>query len=141
MRFEHLWEQEPSASLTRTLRQDLKSHRDAFTAASSSDAQVVKLWTSVRPDIDLLLSGSNSLESYFAAPSGEPQQSLLDLTDNAGPSADAVGLKDLRMKIDELDDRMGRVNKIKRERAEVLKDFKEKVSLYRCSHSSIINHL
>ncbi|KAG8886902.1 bck1-like resistance to osmotic shock [Tulasnella sp. 332] len=139
VRFEHLWEQEPSASLTRTLRQDLKSHRDAFTAASTSDAQVVKLWTSVRPDVDLLLSGPAPLESYFAGPPGEPQQSLLDLTDDVGPSADSAGLKDLRKKIDELDDRMGRVNKIKRERAEVLKDFKEKVQNDDVSHLLLLN--
>ncbi|KAG9029252.1 bck1-like resistance to osmotic shock [Tulasnella sp. JGI-2019a] len=138
VRFER-WEQEPSAALTRSLRQDLKSHRDAFTAASSSDAQVVKLWTTVHPDVDVLLSGSDALEAYFAAQPSTQQQSLLDLTDDVGPSVDSASLKDLRMKIDELDDRMGRVNKIKRERAEVLKDFKEKIQNDDVSHLLLLN--
>lgn len=91
----------------------------------------MKLWQDVQSDAKLLLSGSNALESYFAADhafsGGGQQQSLLDLSDDIPGQVDSAGIQDIKRKIDELDERMGKVNKIKRERAEVLKDFKEKV--------------
>lgn len=56
VKYEHLWTQAPSASLTKTLRQDLKSHFGALEAAAASDQQVVTLWDSVKSEISLLLS-------------------------------------------------------------------------------------
>lgn len=129
VKYEHLWEQEPSSGLTRDIRQDLKSHRDAYTAASSSDSQVMNLWQSVHPDLILLLAGSDALEGFFAseasASSSSRQPSLLDVSDD-GPD-NGADLQEIKRKVDEIEERIGRVNKIKRERAEVLKDLKEKV--------------
>ena len=56
VKYEHLWTQQPSAALTRTLRQDLKAHLASLEAAVASDRQVDTLWESVRGDISLLLS-------------------------------------------------------------------------------------
>lgn len=123
--------QEPSAPLTRTLREELKSLTHALNGAAATDEQVVKLWNSARPDIGLLLSGSDNLERFFADQEraqgvpGSGQGSLLDLDDEVS-SSDGI-LAELGAQVAEIDEALGRLNKIKRERGEVLKDLKEKV--------------
>lgn len=78
VKYEHMWNQSPSAGLTKSLRQDLKSHFSALDAASSSDQQVVALWESVRGEIAVLLSPQ--LEEIFAQSAEQgPGGSLLDL--------------------------------------------------------------
>lgn len=132
MKYGHLWEQEPSASLSRPLRTDLKSHRDAFTAASSSDSQVLDLWGSVRADLGILFAGSDALEGYFISATTEPDgQSLLDTPEDFMDEDQAV-LDEIRKRVVEIDDKIGRINKVKRERAEVLRDLKEKVRFVTC---------
>ena len=130
MKYDHLWEQEPSAGFTRSYRQDLKSHRDAFAAATSSDSRVVELWNAVHPDLILLLSGNDALEGYlYAAETNSGSGgSLLDIADDVGKDED-VNLAEIKRKVNDIEERIGRVNKIKRERSEVLKDLKEKVCL------------
>lgn len=126
--------QEPSAPLTRSLRQELKSLNESLTAAASTDDQVVKLWNGARPDIALLLSGPDNLERFFAEQersqglpgSGGQGASLLDLGEDEVSGSDSV-LAELGAQVSAIDDALGRLNKIKRERGEVLRDLKEKV--------------
>lgn len=127
VRYEHLWTQEPSGSLVKPLRQDLKSHFQALEAASMSDQQVITLWESCRGDIGLLLS--SQIEDVFRASTehgGRHEESLLDL--DVGSEADdgreRAKIGDL---VNEIEERLGRLNKIAHERNEVLKDLKEKV--------------
>ncbi|KAG8897263.1 bck1-like resistance to osmotic shock, partial [Tulasnella sp. 403] len=143
VKYDHLWEQEPSAGLTKDLRQELKSHREALTAASTSDTQVANLWQSVHPDLILLLAGNDALEGYFITESNGPDSrgdriSLLDVSDDAGGD-DRGLLQDIKKKVDDIDERIGKLNKIKRERAEVLKDLKEKVQNDDVSHLLLLN--
>ncbi len=84
------------------------------------------MWQSIKGDIGLLLSPQ--LEDVFRASTehgGNGTENLLDLDLNEGSDAQE------RMKISnfvtEIEERMGRLNKIARERNEVLKDLKEKV--------------
>lgn len=125
VKFEHLWSQEPSGSLTKTLRQDLKAHLGALDAAAASDQQVAALWNGVKGDIYVLLSPQ--LEDVFRASTegGAGQESLLDL-DVGADTSDAERRK-IGQFIAEIDDRLGKLNKISRERTEVLKDLKDKV--------------
>ena len=123
-----MWTQEPSASFSRPLRQDLKSHTEAFRAASASDEQVAALWASVQPELSLILSGPENLERFFADQERGNQgaaPSLLDLGEEEGG---ASKVDEIAAKVAEIDEQLGRLNKIKRERGEVLKDLKEKVS-------------
>ena len=127
VKYDHLWTQAPSASLTKTLRQDLKSHFGALEAAAASDGQVVKLWDSVKGEIALLLSPE--VEEVFKASTeqaGPGSESLLDL-DVASETKDEEERAQVERLVHEIDDRLGRLNKISRERKEVLKDLKEKV--------------
>jgi hypothetical protein len=135
---EHLWTQDPSASLTKTMRQDLKSHFTALEAASSSDEQVVRIWEAVRGDIQLLLSPQ--VEDIFRASTEQkstPGESLLDL-DEGSEMKDAEEKKKIAQLVNEIEERLGRLNKIGKERNEVLKDLKDKVcfldypSIFQC---------
>ena len=123
--------QEPSAPLTKALRQELKSLNESLTAAAATDNQVVKLWSSARSDVALLVSGPENLERFFAEQeraqglSGDGKGSLLDVDDEVS-SSDSV-LAELSAQVTQIDEGLGKLNKIKRERGEVLKDLKEKV--------------
>lgn len=122
--------QAPSAGLTKAVRQDLKSHFGALEAAGASDQQVVALWESVRGEIGLLLSPQ--VEDVFRASTesgGAVAENLLDLdvgseTQNEQERAQIANL------VGEIEERLSRLTKISRERNEVLKDLKEKVSRF-----------
>ncbi|KAG8909728.1 bck1-like resistance to osmotic shock [Tulasnella sp. 408] len=140
VKYDALWEQEPSAGLTRALRRDLKYCRDTFTAASASDAQVVQLWQSVQPGLAVLLSGNDGLERFlaFADSQAGQQPGLLHIADDP-TGGDTALQKDIARKVDEIEERIGRINKIKRERAQVLKDLKEKIQSDDVSHLLLLN--
>jgi hypothetical protein len=131
VKYDHLWTQEPSASLTKALRQDLKSHFSALDAADTSDQQVMTLWEAVRSDIGLLLS--SEVEQVFRASTersgnGSLQgENLLDLDvgDDVNEAQERLKIGQL---VEEIEERLGRLNKIGHERNEVLKDLKDKVS-------------
>lgn len=123
--------QEPSAPLTRALRQELKSLNESLAAAASTDDQVTKLWNGARADIALLLSGPDNLERFFAEQERSQgvagaKGSLLDLADDEVSSSDAI-LAELGAQVSAIDEALGTLNKVKRERGEVIKDLKEKV--------------
>lgn len=125
VKYEHLWTQDPSAGLTRQLRQDLKSHLSALEAAAASDQQIVTLWDNVKGDIALLLSPQ--VEEVFRESADQgPGGSLLDLDPNNESRDDEERAK-ITNYVDEIEDRLGRLNKIAAERKNVLKDLKDKV--------------
>ncbi|KAG8708993.1 bck1-like resistance to osmotic shock, partial [Ceratobasidium sp. 394] len=99
----------------------LKSHREAFTAAAASDGQVLSLWQNTKPTLDVLRHNPASL---FQRVSDTSAGSLLDLDEGEVGREDA---EDIRAQVEEIDELLGRLNKIKRERGEVLKDLKDKI--------------
>lgn len=133
LQYDHRWEQEPSSGLTRSLRQDVKSHMGSLAAASASDQQVQSLWESTRGDIRVLLSPE--VEALFSASTGGQANDLLDL-DIGSDASDSDERAKIGNYVAEIENRLGRLNKIARERNEVLKDFKEKVcrSCFACLH-------
>ena len=125
VKYDHLWTQAPSASFTKTLRQDLKSHLQALDAARNSDTQVNVLWDSVKGEIQLLLS--DAVEDVFRAATntGGGAESLLDVD---GPEErDEEERKRIAQLVEEIEERLERLRKIDSERNEVLKDLKGKV--------------
>lgn len=128
VRYEHAFTQAPSAGPSRSLRQDLKSHREALEAAGTSDQQVVTLWDSVKGDISLLLS--DQLEGVFRESADQgPGGSLLDLDPGNEDRDDEERAKITRF-TDEIRMRLERLQKISKEREHVLKDLKEKVMFH-----------
>ncbi|KAL5514594.1 hypothetical protein ACEPAG_1910 [Sanghuangporus baumii] len=137
VKYEHLFTQEPSAGPSRSLRQDLKSHKDALEAAGASDQQVQALWDSVKSDIALLLS--DQIEDVFRQSADRgPGGSLLDL-DPSNEDRDEEERSKITTFIDELEQRLTRLNKISTERNNVLKDLKEKIQSDDVSHLLLLN--
>ena len=125
VKYDHLWTQEPSASLNKSLRQDLKSHLSALEAAATSDQQAAVIWDTVKGDISLMLS--SGLEELFRASIQHGgAESLLDL-DIGSETRDDQELAQIGQYTSEIEDRLGRIKKIAYERNEVLKDLKDKV--------------
>lgn len=129
VKYDHLFTQAPSAGYTKNLRADLKSHWQAWTAAGASDEQVRALWSEVVMDIGLLLS-EEQVEAVFkdSVKAGHNRrESLLDLD----MERDDEERHKIAQFVDEIDERLGRLNKIEREREQTLKDLKDKVRFTR----------
>ncbi|GAA6016188.1 hypothetical protein JCM11491_003763 [Sporobolomyces phaffii] len=140
-KYGHLWEQDPSSLSTRSFRQDLKSHRESLDQASGSDLQAKNLWSGIRGDVGIMIDQSgNKLERAF-----------VDAVSNRGGGANEVNLLDAdfskedgedeetRRKAETISEALVRLNKIKKERADVLRDLKEKVQSDDISHILILN--
>ena len=127
VKYQHLWTQDPSAGPSKSLRQDLKSHLSTLEAAAASDAQVQALWDSVRSDIQLLLSPN--VEQVFHERAGSNTGHLLDL-DVGNETDDAKERLKIKGYVVDIEERLGRMAMISKERNEVLKDLKDKVLLF-----------
>ncbi|KIJ40029.1 hypothetical protein M422DRAFT_32438 [Sphaerobolus stellatus SS14] len=132
------WTQVPSSGLTKGFRQDLKAHLAALGAASNSDRQARGMWEGVREDVAILLDGDR-LEAVFLeeAQGTGRKKSLLDMEDTG--ETDWQEREKICGYVAEIEERMGRLNKIGRERKETLKDLKEKVQSDDVSHLLLLN--
>jgi hypothetical protein len=134
-KYEGEWTQQPSSRLTSTLRSDIRNYRDALEEAARSDGQLYSKMRQYQSDFD---------EMSAAAESGEEvvlfQRALIQVggksRSNGSPISGQGNLLDDDFKDDELsvmdqvnkvEDILKKLNLIKRERAQVLKDLKEKV--------------
>ena len=129
LKYEHNWTQQPSSALTKEFRQELKGHLSALDVASSSDRQAASLWESVKGDI-AILRDDELLEGVFtrqAQQGHERSGSLLDMDDDG--EGDWQEREKIGGFVAEIEERIGRLNKISRERKETLKDLKEKVCI------------
>lgn len=124
-KYGHLWEQAPSSSATRSFRQDLRSHRESLDQAASSDAQAQALWDQVKSDVEIFADPSGAaLERTFVeaiGSGGATQANLLDA--DLGDDDEA----ETKRRVEVVSDGLSRLNKIKKERAETLRDLKERV--------------
>ncbi|KAK6528917.1 bck1-like resistance to osmotic shock [Orbilia ellipsospora] len=135
------WVQQPSSALTQTLREDIKNLSNAIDAASESDAALLNQYTQYADDIeDLRVAGEKDeadvlfqkalvKNGYRLDKRNTPQQegSLLDV--------DESGEISVMAQIERVEELLKKLNLIKRERMQVLKDLKEKV------HNDDINHV
>lgn len=142
-KYEGEWTQQPSARLTTTLRGDIRNYREALTEASKSDGQLAaklqqnqEVFDEMRVaaqhgDVDALFQKAvgkiRGKSSGVGSPAAEPN--LLDADfDDSSPS--------VMDQIKKVEDILKKLNLIKRERNQVLKDLKDKVSLtmdWRCT--------
>ncbi|KAF8524228.1 BRO1-like domain-containing protein [Gautieria morchelliformis] len=139
LKYEHNWTQQPSSGLTKEFRQELKGHLSALDAASASDRQATGMWESVRTDVAILLE-DDKLEDVFtrqAQHGHERSGSLLDIEDEG--EGDWQEREKIGGYVAEIEERIGRLNKISRERKETLKDLKEKIQTDDVSHLLLLN--
>lgn len=127
-RYGPLWEQSPASAHTRSFRQDIKLHKESLAQAAASDRQVEAIWSSIKQDVGLLLE-SRALEQAFVIAVGSSgaeanPKNLLDddFTDEAE--------NDMPQQVAAIGEALVKLYKIKKERNDVLKDLKERVSLF-----------
>lgn len=135
-KYESEWTQQPSGRLTTTLRSDIRNYREALSEASRSDAQLASklgqnhdVFDEMRSaaqhgEVDALfqkvVSKVRGKSSGVGSPATEPN--LLDADfDDSGPS--------VMDQIKKVEETLKKLNLIKRERNQVLKDLKEKASM------------
>ena len=128
------WTQQPSSRLTATLRSDIQNCREAIEEAATSDAQLYSTFRQHESDFDEMRSASETDEADVlyhramvkaSASKGKGKSpastegNLLDDDFIEGPS---VGEQ-----IAAVEEYMNKLNLVKRDRTQVLKDLKDKV--------------
>ncbi|CAG8492412.1 4872_t:CDS:2 [Racocetra fulgida] len=139
------WTLPPSASLTAVFRQDLLSHRDRFEQAGNSDRHLFQRYDQSMSDITILSNGENSDElermfvealASFGTKTSSNGENLLDV-DVSRP------LEDIPTKVNQVEECLSNLYKVKKERMDTLNDLKEKLekfSPYRNRITSSIHH-
>lgn len=134
-KYEGDWTQQPSSRLTSTLKSDIRNYKDALDEAARSDSQLYSKMRQSEVDFDEMKRAGETGESDVLFQKaliqvggrsrtnvGSPTGNLLD--DDFGDGG--LSVMDQVAKVEEI---LKKLNLIKRERAQVLKDLKDKVSL------------
>ncbi|PQE15399.1 Vacuolar -sorting BRO1 protein [Rutstroemia sp. NJR-2017a BVV2] len=146
-KYEGEWTQQPSSRLTSTLRNDIRNYREALEEAARSDNQLYSKICQHEVDFDEMRSAGELGESDVlfqkaliqvggrsrsaASPSNREGNLLDDDFDD--------GKKSVAEQIAKVEDILKKLNLIKRERSQVLKDLKEKAHNDDISHVLILN--
>lgn len=135
------WTQQPSARLTTTLRSDVKNYQAAVNEAGASDVRLLNTCRQFESDFDEMRSAGETNEAEvlyqramlqagasrgkgrggLSSPMSNGQKGTL-LDEDFGE--DSVSVADQISKVEDL---LRRLELVKRDRAQVLKDLKEKV--------------
>lgn len=126
------WTQQPSSRLTSTLRSDVRNYRGAIEEASTSDAQLYSTFRQYESDFDEMRSAGETDEADVlyqramikagATKGKSPRPAEGNLLDD--DFIDGPSVADQIANVEEL---LRRLNLVKSERVEVLKDLKAKV--------------
>ncbi|KAG2413270.1 vacuolar protein-sorting protein bro-1 [Aspergillus terreus] len=147
------WSQQPSARLNTTLRGDVRTYRDTINEASASDTQLLSTFRQYEADFDEMRSAGETDEAdvlfqramikagskygkgkngHGSPYSATPEGSLLDDVYDEG----SLSVADQIARVESI---LKKLNLLKRERAQVLKDLKEKVHNDDISNVLILN--
>ena len=137
-KYEGEWTQQPSSRLTSTLRNDIRNYRDALEEAARSDGQLYSKMRQHEVDFDEMRSAGETGEAdvlfqkALIQVGGKSKNSVGSPIGGEGNLLDedfgdgGVSVMDQISKVEEI---LKKLNLIKRERIQVLKDLKEKVRL------------
>lgn len=137
------WTQQPSSRLTSTLRTDIKSYKDTVDQASNSDAQLLATARQYEDDFaEMRNAGERDeadvlyqqamIKAGAGTGSRDAGENLLD--EDYGEGGPAIS--DQILQVEEL---LRKLNLVKRERSQVLKDLKDKVHNDDISNVLILN--
>jgi hypothetical protein len=134
-KYEGDWTQQPSSRLTTTLRSDIRNYREALEEAARSDNTLSSKMRQYENDFEEMRSAGETNESDVLF-----QRALIQVggksRNNVGSPAGGGNLIDedfgddgpsVMDQVARVEDILKKLNLIKRERAQVLKDLKEKV--------------
>ncbi|RKF75320.1 Vacuolar protein-sorting protein BRO1 [Golovinomyces cichoracearum] len=144
-KYEADWTQQPSSRLTITLRNDIRNYRDALDEANSNDNQIYAKFCQNETDFDEMRSAGqideaeilfqkalSQIQGDKTANNLKNEASLIDEDfGNEGPS--------ITQQISRVEEILKKLNLIKRERTQVLKDLKEKARTDDISQVLILN--
>ncbi|CAH7674786.1 BRO1-like domain-containing protein [Phakopsora pachyrhizi] len=141
VKYDHHWEQKPTSNFSKTWRFNLQAFRETLLDANKSDSQVEELWRSSRADIEILLDRSgNSISRLYS------QNVISQVEKTSGPSLldvteldDEAEINQLKSSVIAIRENIERLQGIKKERHEVLKDLKERVQSDDISQLLILN--
>lgn len=135
-KYEGEWTQQPSSRLTTTLRRNIRNYREALDEAAKSDGQLYTKFRQNEADFEEMRTAAQSGDadalfqravahvkarsSNASSPAGGAPNLLDDDFEDGSPS-----VMDQISRVEEI---LKKLNLIKRERNQVLKDLKEKVS-------------
>ncbi|KIV84304.1 hypothetical protein PV11_00092 [Exophiala sideris] len=140
------WTQQPSSRLTSTLRADIRSYRDTVDEAGASDSQLLATARQYENDFEEMRKAGEHGESDVLY-----QQALIKAgagSKGKGREAEEGSLLDedygegglsVADQIERVEDLLRKLNLVKRERMQVLKDLKEKVHTDDISNVLILN--
>lgn len=140
------WTQQPSSRLTSTLRADIRSYRDTVDEAGASDSQLLSTARQYESDFEEMRKAGENGEADVLY-----QQALIKAgagSKGKGREAEEGSLLDedygegglsVADQIERVEDLLRKLNLVKRERMQVLKDLKEKVHTDDISNVLILN--
>ncbi|KAJ3045369.1 bck1-like resistance to osmotic shock [Rhizophlyctis rosea] len=124
------WTQEPSAQLTSHIRQDIRSHRESFEKALSTDQALFARINESKRDVTTLKRPLEEVESIFAEStilsSGRKEQQV-NLIDADTTSTGGLGQLGEQVLLEKLDGILTRLRALKKERTETLEELKTKL--------------
>ena len=136
------WTQQPSSRLTSTLRSDVRNYRQAVEEASVSDAHLFNTYRQYQSDMEEMKSAGETHEADVlyqramikagAARNGNDNSRPALLEGNLLDDLDDEEQSTVTEQIAAVEDLLRKLNLIKRERQQTLKDLKEKVSVLVC---------
>ncbi|KAF2636781.1 BRO1-domain-containing protein [Massarina eburnea CBS 473.64] len=138
------WTQQPSSRLTATLRSDVRNYRGAVEEASTSDNQLYNTFRQYESDFDEMRSAgetdeadvlySRAMVKAGASKGKSPRPAEANLIDDDFDDGPSVADQ-----IESVEELLRRLNLVKKERVQVLKDLKEKVHSDDISNVLILN--
>ena len=135
-KYEGEWTQQPSSRLTTTLRSDIRNYREALEEASRSDAQLAMKLRQNETEFEEMRSAAQhgEIDGLFqrAVARAKGRSSSSSSPAHAEPNLLDADFDDASLsvadQIAQVEDTLKKLNLIKRERVQVLKDLKDKVN-------------
>ena len=139
------WTQQPSSRLTSTLRSDIKNYRDTIDEAAGSDSQLLGTARQYEGDFEAMRQAADRGEADILY-----QQAMIKVGSRADKSSQGAegnlldedygeGGPSVADQINKVEDLLKKLNLVKRERMQVLKDLKERVHTDDISNMLILN--
>jgi hypothetical protein len=142
-KYESDWTQQPSSRLTSTLRSDIRNYREALDEAARSDDQLFSKWSHHQDEFQEMRAAHEDDEAdvlwqkALISLGGKARSGETSSNEQANLLGDdfeeGLSVSDQVAKVEDI---LKKLNLVKRERGQVLKDLKEKAS----DKLSMINH-
>ncbi|PSK33965.1 Vacuolar protein-sorting protein BRO1 [Elsinoe australis] len=144
------WTQQPSSRLTSTLRSDIRSYRQAVEEAATSDAQLFSIFRQYQSDFDEMRSAGETdeadvlyqramIKAGAARANGKGIGSPSPAEGNLLDDIDEDDKRTVSEQIASVEELIRKLNLVKRERQQVLKDLRDKIHNDDISNVLILN--